>query len=150
MLIMVWVYARVTLYVYLLKKQSECGRSLRSRPRCALIEARPTKAGFPLALRTRPPHSPSALANNSGRFSAGTCPPRPNITAAHCCHLVGLLPSSPGYHLRGGKKPCAYAAAHVRRRARLPHPSPFAPSPPVGALANRSVYTLSPGCALER
>lgn len=42
----------------------ECGRSLRSRPGCALIQARPTKAGFSLALRTRPPHSPSALALN--------------------------------------------------------------------------------------
>ena len=40
----------------------ECGRSLRSRPRCALIQARPNEAGFSLALRTRPPHSPSALA----------------------------------------------------------------------------------------
>ena len=46
----------------------ECGRSLRSRPRCALIQARPNKAGFSLALRARPPHSPSALALRS-------CPP---------------------------------------------------------------------------
>lgn len=29
------------------------------------------------------------------RFSAGTCPPRPDITAAHCCHLCGHLPASP-------------------------------------------------------
>lgn len=38
----------------------------------------------------------------------------------------------------------------MRRSARHPHPSPFAPSPPVGALAHRSVYTLSPCYAIER
>lgn len=35
-------------------------------------------------------------------------------------------------------------------KARLPHPPPFAPSPPLGALAIRSVSALSLDCALER
>lgn len=42
----------------------ECGRSLRSRPRCALIQARPNKAGFSLALRSRPTR-PLAYAGDS-------------------------------------------------------------------------------------
>lgn len=35
-------------------------------------------------------------------------------------------------------RPCSFVATRVRF-ARHPHPSPFAPSPPVGALASRSV-----------
>ena len=84
------------------------------------------------------------------RFSAGTCPHRPDITAAHCCHLCGHLPASPTNLLIGDEWPCTYVASRVRLTARHPHPSPFAPSPPVGALANRSVCTISHGYALKR
>ena len=46
------------------------------------------------------------------RFSAGTCPPRPDITAAHCCHLCGHLPASPRYY-RCALLPSLRASARI-------------------------------------
>ena len=72
--------------------------ALRSRPPHSPLNPHPPNpfcCASALALRARPPHSPSALAHKTGRFSPGACPARPDITAAHCCHLGGRSPASP-------------------------------------------------------
>ena len=130
---------------------SPLGAALRARPphspSALALRARLAKPTIPpfwrapphsplgAALRPRPPHSPSALALNSYRFSAGTCPPRPDITAAHCCHLGGLPPASPRHYrcallhggsMRGLPRPRTPAAYGFRFGA----PSPSSALPP--------------------
>ena len=100
----------------------ECGRSLRSRPRCALIQARPTKAGFSLALRTRPPHSPSALAlrtRHSAPRSALALRTRPPLSPSALA--MQTPPSRPfGMRLRT-RHSAPLSALALRSRTSVPH-----------------------------
>ena len=111
--------------------------ALRSRPPLSpLIIHPPTPfaCASALAPRRRTPPSPSALALNSDRFSAGYRQPRPDITATHCCHLGGYSPASPRYYrcalihrgsMRGLPRPRTPAAYGFRFGA----PSPSSRSP---------------------
>ena len=114
---------------YIGTPHSPSALALRSRPPHSPLSPRPPSpfcCASALALRPRPPLSPSALALNSDRFSAGCRPPRPDITAAHCCHLGGLAPASPRRYTTRPTRP-------ITTRSRPTRPLAYAgdsPAPP--------------------
>lgn len=93
----------------------ECGRSLRSRPCCALIKARPNKAGFPLALRSRPTR-PLAFAADTAAHPTLRRQQRRIASLTACYALRGLpCPRTPAALRVVGSASAACASSRYSR-----------------------------------